>query len=326
MPSTPQVVPTVQVFDYEFPPGDPSLTNAPALSNVTVKISLDYGKATAISPVVNLDGRQVEVVTDANGYWQANLVPNTNINPANTTYTVRTPYRSYQISVPAGPGPYQVSSILISTPVALMPAGPYTAGGLFFGGAAGAVAQDAPQLFWDDTSHKLVVGGGSVIGGEPAGSLELRAAGAALFMTDGTIAKWLRIAGGNFQVNNSAFTLALFQVTEAGHLLSGGAPPTLGALQTGVSSQLISGTDSRMIITVTTAATPPGINAALVVVTFATPYLVTPAAVVNWISVAGATAAVGAPFLSSVGVSGFTLNLGQPQASVTYIASVVILG
>jgi hypothetical protein len=152
MPSTPQVVATTVIFDYLV-----DVLGKP-LVNAEVKVTLDHNRATAISPVVSLPGTPITTTTDANGYWQVSLVPNSNINPANTTYTARAGGQSFQFSIPGGVGPYQVSTILVSTPVALMPAGPYTAGGLFFGGTAGAVTQDTPQLFWDDINRRLGIG------------------------------------------------------------------------------------------------------------------------------------------------------------------------
>jgi hypothetical protein len=117
MPSSPQVIATYVVFDYLV-----STAGAP-LANRPVVITLDASEANTITPITYLAAISQTVTTDQNGYWQANLIPNTNINPANTVYTVQPPgLAAYQISVPGGPGPYQSSAILVNQPSALSPA------------------------------------------------------------------------------------------------------------------------------------------------------------------------------------------------------------
>jgi hypothetical protein len=149
MPSTPQVVPTIQVFDYELTP------DALVLNNAQIEIWLSFDLAAAITPLVNLESKRLRLTTDPNGYWQVNLVPNANISPANTVYNIRTPYRTYQIIVPSAGGPYQSSSLATTAPPAQLPAGPFTQGSVLFAGASGAATQDNPNFFWDATNHRL---------------------------------------------------------------------------------------------------------------------------------------------------------------------------
>src|SRR5438094_215559 len=103
--SAAQVVPTSAVFDYVQ--NDAGI----AIPNVTVTAILNGTFTTTISPQVVLNPVQISTTTDGNGFWSLNLVPNTNISPANTTYTVTiVGFRSYDITV--GPsGPYQSTSL-----------------------------------------------------------------------------------------------------------------------------------------------------------------------------------------------------------------------
>jgi hypothetical protein len=114
-----QVLTTAPVFDYEYTPDNLPLVNA------EIYVWLTYDLATMAAPAVVLESKKLRVTTDATGYWTLNLVPNPLVAPANTVYAVKTPYRTYLISVPNGAGPYQASSIMVSG-AALLPANPTT--------------------------------------------------------------------------------------------------------------------------------------------------------------------------------------------------------
>jgi hypothetical protein len=142
MASTKQAVATVQVFDYLYKAGDATATNPAPLTNAEVRCTLTYDRATSQSPVTNLAPITLTTTTDSNGYWSFNLVPNASINPANTTYTIQTPYSTYQIAVTASPSSQQSSSILVSQPITLAPGttnltGPLTVAGAFTGQSTG---------------------------------------------------------------------------------------------------------------------------------------------------------------------------------------------
>src|ERR1700693_4823013 len=96
MPSTPQSVPVVVLFDYLKDDSNNPLVGA----KVTV-ILASTSPVTSITPQVVLAMVQQSTTTDGNGYWQFSLVPNTNISPANTTYTVLTPAGSYDVTLRA---------------------------------------------------------------------------------------------------------------------------------------------------------------------------------------------------------------------------------
>lgn len=115
--SSGQVVTTVQVFDYILDDA------GKAVANATVQCVLNGNFTNVISPLVLIGPKQLQTTTDGNGYFTFNVIPNNNINPANTTYTIITPFRQYDITVPSG-GPYQTTAvgILVTTPVALAPA------------------------------------------------------------------------------------------------------------------------------------------------------------------------------------------------------------
>jgi hypothetical protein len=117
MPSTPQTVATVVLFDY-------LTANGTATPNARVSVILNAAKpATAISPLVTLTTTQWFTTTDPNGYWQFSLPSNTNISPANTYYTVSTPDGSYDVTLGAT-GPYQSTALgtIVNVPVPLTPA------------------------------------------------------------------------------------------------------------------------------------------------------------------------------------------------------------
>lgn len=133
--SSAQTVATSAVYDY--------LQNdaGVAIAGVTVIAVLNGDFTTTISPQVLLAPIQLSATTDANGFWQLSLIPNTNISPANTTYTIQTPFRSYDIQV--GPsGPYQSTSLgtLVNIPVTLGPATSSITGALSVSGAFTATA------------------------------------------------------------------------------------------------------------------------------------------------------------------------------------------
>jgi hypothetical protein len=117
MPSSPQVVPTVVLFDYLLD----DLGKALANQRVTVVLSTTQ-PATSIAPLTTLSPAEQSTTTDLNGYWQFALVPNTNIAPANTIYAVTTPTSSYLVTLGAA-GPYQSTAIgvIVNAPVALGP-------------------------------------------------------------------------------------------------------------------------------------------------------------------------------------------------------------
>ena len=116
MPSSPQTVTTKVVFDYVVD------TTGAAVKGATVNCTLNYAGASVTSPVVNIGPIQQATTTDSNGYWQFTLISNASLTPSGTSYTVQTPYNSYDISVPSAAGPFQSSSILVNAPSTVSPA------------------------------------------------------------------------------------------------------------------------------------------------------------------------------------------------------------
>src|SRR5262245_56772684 len=118
--SSAQSVPTQQVFDYLYD------SQGNALKGKQVVITLSVANATSITPQVALGPINIVVVTDQNGFWSVNLIPNANINPANTTYTIQPEVGldAYAISIPSAGGPFQSTSasVLVNTPALLQPA------------------------------------------------------------------------------------------------------------------------------------------------------------------------------------------------------------
>lgn len=167
--STAQAIATVPVWDYFLPPGDPTNTNPKALIGKRVKITLTYGLAQSANPVTLLGTDPVNLLTDANGFFQANLVPNNKISPAGTLYNVEIEgYRSYLINVtdvgvPAGG--WQSSAIAVLPPVG--------------GGAPGYTLPGGTQVLGelDVVSLDVAPPGVLPIGANNASSLKLGKAG-----------------------------------------------------------------------------------------------------------------------------------------------------
>src|SRR6266566_7780434 len=133
--SSAQSVPGQAVYDYILD------DTGKAVAGVKVTAVLNGEFITSISPQVLIQPTQLTTTTDGNGFWQLSLVPNTNLSPANTTYTIQTPFRSYDIQV--GPsGPYQSTSLgtLVNIPVTLGPATSSITGALTVSGAFSATA------------------------------------------------------------------------------------------------------------------------------------------------------------------------------------------
>lgn len=89
---------------------------------------------------------------DANGVWSIDLVPNSQITPANTYYLLTEANGTSPINVPAGGGPYSVSQVLVTPPPT--PAAPGITGVQV--AAAGTVAGVRPEI-------NLVAGSGMAV-------------------------------------------------------------------------------------------------------------------------------------------------------------------
>lgn len=114
--SAPQTVATQQVFDYLLD------TAGHPKSGATVIAVLNYAPAVTLNPVTSLQAIQQQTTTDSNGYYSFNLIPNGNINPSGTTYTIIAPDTTLDISVPTTGGPFQVTAITTSQPATITPA------------------------------------------------------------------------------------------------------------------------------------------------------------------------------------------------------------
>jgi hypothetical protein len=114
--SASQTVPTQQVFDYLLDSG-----GAPVVGAQVICV-LNFSPAVTLNPVVSLQAIQKQTVTDRNGYYTFNLIPNANITPGGTVYSVLTPDTTLDISVPSSGGPFQVTQIATSQPAVLQPA------------------------------------------------------------------------------------------------------------------------------------------------------------------------------------------------------------
>lgn len=208
--STKQAVATVPVYDYLLNPGDATLTSSPGLGGKRVKVTLAYDKARSIAPVTWLENLTVySALTDANGFWQVNLVPTDNITPSGTYYIVEVEgYLSYKINPTLAGVPgigWQSSAILIDIPPSLTIAG-QTVGTLTVTGLL-AIGPGEPGI---DTSSP----GALLIGDNMATSIEL---GSPLVNVIGSLA----IGGVSPWIDVTASSVTVLGVT---YLL--GADPT----------------------------------------------------------------------------------------------------
>lgn len=172
------VIPTQQVFDYEMAAGDPVNTNPLPLVGITVTVQLDATVVNTISPQANIEPARITATTDTTGKWSVNLIPNSNISPANTTYTVTTPTKQYQIIVPSSSGPFQSTSIAVTSggslsPVSIIVPGPLTVQGLLTASGGESVSGGLTVAGGTTVSGGLTVSSGTV--SLPAGSLSVAA-------------------------------------------------------------------------------------------------------------------------------------------------------
>ncbi len=162
--SSAQSVPTQQVFDYLLD------SQGAAIKGAQVVVTLAAGNATTITPQVELSSVVIRTTTDANGYWSVNLIPNANINPANTTYSVQPPgLDAYSISVPSTGGPFQSTSpsVLVNTPGTLAPATTGITGNLTVSGnesITGTLSVTGTTTLGSTTTGALTTGAESVSG------------------------------------------------------------------------------------------------------------------------------------------------------------------
>jgi hypothetical protein len=241
MPSTPQVVATVILFDY-------LLNDAGApIPNARITVLLNSSKpTTTISPPTSVALTQLVTTTDANGYWQFSLIPNANLNPANTTWTVQTPDSSYDVTL-GSVGPYQSTALgtIVNAVVPLAAAtssvtGPLTVAGLLTALAGLAVTGN------EAISGNLSVGGTftpsaiTVAAGEPG--IDTSAAGA-LLLGDNNATSIELGAATTVSVGGLSITGGLVVVTGGavvtGILTVSGAPSAL--LLTGAGTANVQG-------------------------------------------------------------------------------------
>jgi hypothetical protein len=126
MPSSPQNVPLVRVYDYLIVPTGGATTNATPRSGRTVTLTLVPATsggtpviASSISPVTQLPSTPIQSsVSDGNGYWEVWVVPTDNILPSGMQYLLDDGYRTYRVNPVAAGIPingWQSSAIITSS-------------------------------------------------------------------------------------------------------------------------------------------------------------------------------------------------------------------
>ncbi len=143
--------------------------------------------------------------------------------------------------------------------------------------------------------------------------------------------KWLvglNVAGDNSDSFGFRFGGSTrLKLTQAGHLVSAGSAPTLGALQANVSAQnitTIAATDTRGIVSITAGATPPGAGSVVAVLTFAAAYATEP--VIVLVNRGGQTTAL--PW-SVYNPSATDFSIVAPvalTANATYLIEYLVIG
>jgi hypothetical protein len=111
----------VNLYDYFLSGSGAGVGNSTAQVNKSVEVELNVANATSIAPLTVISALKVTTTTDANGFWSVWVVPNTNINPANTLYTVKVDGQiEYKVTLGAA-GPYQSTAVgvIVDAPTAL---------------------------------------------------------------------------------------------------------------------------------------------------------------------------------------------------------------
>ena len=323
--STLQVLNTVYLFDYEYD------AQGNALPNERIVITLVApAVGTGTNPVTDVQNRPIRVLTDANGYWSAPILRASDLNPANTYYNVRSSTRSRDIQLLSSDttGSYvQASTRVISGTPTFPAAAPQTVGNLTVNGTLAVTG--ATTL----TGTLAVTGAATLTGGVLTNSIDRITAGTlaigAATATGVTITPPTTITGAAILSSTLAVTSLLTAsagISSGGHIVSTGATPTLGALQTGIASQSISGTDTKGYLSLTTTASPPGAGALIAAITYATAYgAVAPVSVSFDL---GTASNVGAPNLVSMGPGGFSLATSTTalSGSSSYFPSYHVVG
>lgn len=110
------------------------------IANATVRIILDYNAATVTATGDSIDEVQQTTATDPSGRWAFTIVCNDLLSPANTTYTVIEPHRSYQVAPQSANGASQqatAGNVIVNVPTALAPSTSSITGNLSISGTLG---------------------------------------------------------------------------------------------------------------------------------------------------------------------------------------------
>lgn len=105
-------------------------------ARVNCTLSISYATVTATGD--SIDEIQQTTETDGNGRYAFTIVANDLLSPANTTYTIQEPHRSYQIAPQSGNGSSQqttAANVIVNVPTALAAATSNVTGPLTVTGA-----------------------------------------------------------------------------------------------------------------------------------------------------------------------------------------------
>lgn len=186
------------------------------------------------------------------------------------------------------------------------------------------------NISFDDTTNRDT---GAFIG--TAGSSDSHITGAAKYTAGAWVAKGT--VASIFQQNSAEFVFysntgltigntfaptERFRIKNSSHLVSSGPSVGLGALQTGISTQAVSGTDAVHKLTVVTTASPPGANGVVAVVNFATSFS-------SWYLVGGTDNTTSTNnnvvFVFGISAGGYNIFCGSAMAaSNTYEPTMVV--
>jgi len=233
----------------------------------------------------------------------------------------------------------------------------FTQGSVLFVGAGAAVSQDNASLFYDATNKRFGIGTAT-----PLSSLHVRPTGVSGSSVEairgdngeagyaigsgtdlrlwyassskelGRIASVIRSATDGSQSDMVFYTRKTetinerLRLTADGHLVSSGATPTLGALQAGISSQSIIGSDMRFLVTLMTTAAAPAANSSIAIVNFVSVFANIPVVLLTEQSVLGGTVRVMMPGLISTSSITIFNGYGALPNSVTEIINGMVIG
>lgn len=153
-------------------------TTGVGIANAPVHLILNYNQATVTATGDAIQAIQQSTTTDSTGKYSFTVVPNDLLSPANTTYTIVEPSRTYDIAPQSGNGASQqttAAGVIVNQPGALAAAtsnvtGPLTVQGAFTGQSTGTFSGEVSAPDFKATGLTGATAGGRYVGSTTSGA------------------------------------------------------------------------------------------------------------------------------------------------------------